>query len=61
MKVVGSISLILMIPTMIASFYGMNTYLPWADQGPIAFYMIILTSIGLSTLAWFFFKKLKWL
>jgi len=61
MKIVGSISLILMIPTMIASFFGMNTYLPGVDQGPPLFYVIILTSIGFSTLAWFFFKKFRWL
>ena len=59
MKRMTSISIILMVPTLIASFYGMNVvnYIEDAPHGLIA---IVLLSITLSALAFFMFRKIKW-
>ena len=51
------ITIILMVPTLIASFYGMNLNLPFANH-PYATYYIIVLSIVLSLLvAWYFQRK----
>ncbi len=51
------VTIILMVPTLVASFYGMNVDLPWKDD-PNAFYFILVTSIIVSlALAWFFRRK----
>ncbi len=52
------ITIILMVPTLIASYYGMNVKgLPFKDS-EYAFYYIMITSIVLSLLlAWFFRRK----
>ncbi len=59
MKRMTSISIILMLPTLIASFYGMNVDINISDV-PYAFVYIILFSFGLSGLAFTIFKKIKW-
>jgi magnesium transporter len=61
MKVVGSISLILMIPTLIASLYGMNVGLPGGVTGPAhyTFYIILLISVLISIVTWLFFRRVK--
>jgi len=51
------ITIILMVPTLIASFYGMNVPLP-AENGPYTSLVIIAVSIILSMLvAWYFQRK----
>lgn len=51
------ITIILMVPTLIASFYGMNVNLPF-DNHNYAVYFIIVISIVLSLLlAWYFQRK----
>ena len=59
MKRMTSISIILMVPTLIASFYGMNVDVH-VDTLPHAFSFIILASITLSALAFVIFRKIKW-
>ena len=59
MKRMTSISIILMVPTLIASFYGMNVDVH-VDALPHAFSFIILASITLSALAFVIFRKIKW-
>ena len=59
MKRMTSVSIILMVPTLIASFYGMNVDV-YLDQLPHAFTVIVVISILLSALAFLAFKKLKW-
>jgi magnesium transporter len=65
MKVVGSLSLILMIPTIIASFYGMNVGLPGGSDPTggdhLTFFFIIAFSFVISFAIWIFFRKNKWL
>lgn len=59
MKRMTSLSITLMIPTLIASFYGMNVNIHLEDA-PYAFTLIVLSSITLSTLAFVIFRKIKW-
>lgn len=52
------ITIILLVPSMVASFYGMNLdYLPFKDS-QLAFLFIILTSVVLGIfVVWYFSKK----
>jgi len=59
MKRMTSISIILMVPTLIASFYGMNVDI-YLDRFPHSFTFIVIISILLSVLAFMIFKKVKW-
>jgi magnesium transporter len=59
MKRMTSISIILMVPTLIASFYGMNVDIH-LDTIPHAFAIIVLSSVFLSALAFVIFKRIKW-
>jgi len=65
MKVVGSITLILTIPMIIASYYGMNVGLPGGDDPESGnfntFFLIIVISFALSFIIWWIFRKNKWL
>ncbi|MEG0462827.1 magnesium transporter CorA family protein [Bacteroides sp.] len=59
MKRMTSISIILMVPTLIASFYGMNVDVH-LETMPHAFALIVVCSIILSSLAFVIFKKIRW-
>lgn len=59
MKRMTSISIILMVPTLIASFYGMNVDVH-VEEVSNAFTIIVLSSIALSTLAFVIFRRIKW-
>lgn len=59
MKRMTSISIILMVPTLIASFYGMNVPV-YGENLPHGFAFIVLLSILLAGLAFFIFRKIKW-
>ncbi len=59
MKRLTSISIILMIPTLIASLYGMNV--PNHLEGwKWYFYLILLFSLSLSALGIFLFRRRRW-
>ncbi|MDH6303814.1 magnesium transporter [Parabacteroides sp. PF5-5] len=59
MKRMTSISIILMVPTLIASFYGMNI-INYAEELPYGFIVIIIASLFFSAMAFYIFKKIKW-
>lgn len=59
MKQMTSISIILMIPTVIASFYGMNVP-NGLQNNPMGLLIIIAVSILLSVFGVFLFKKKRW-
>ena len=59
MKRMTSISIALMIPTLIASFYGMNVNIHLQNT-PHAFAIIILCSAVLTALIFIIFRKIKW-
>jgi len=51
------ITIVLMVPTLVASFYGMNVPVPM-ENSPYAFPMIVFISIVVSLfLVWFFLRK----
>ena len=59
MKFLASMTILMSVPTMIASFYGMNVDLPFAGQ-PFAFLMVLMVAVGISALAAFIFWKKDW-
>ena len=59
MRRMTSLSITLMIPTLIASFYGMNVDIHLSDT-PYAFALIVICSVVLTTLAFVIFRKIKW-
>ncbi len=59
MKRMTSLSITLMIPTLIASFYGMNVDIN-VGTFPHAFLTIIFLSATLSAIAFVWFRNIKW-
>jgi magnesium transporter len=59
MKILTSITIILMIPTLIASIYGMNIDLPF-QRSPHAFFIVIGISFTLSVLSALIFIRNRW-
>lgn len=59
-KLFTSLTVILTIPTMIASIYGMNINLPFADN-PLAFIIIMTSIIIISVILLIIFIKNDWL
>ena len=60
MKFLTLITIILMLPTLIASIYGMNVELPF-QHSPHAFLIPMLISVVLSAVAITLFVFKKWL
>jgi len=60
MKFLASITIILSLPTMIASFYGMNVVLPFQEH-PSAFVFVALAAILICVSATLMFLKRDWL
>lgn len=59
MKQLTSISIILMIPTLIASLYGMNVPNAFEDNH-FGFWIVLTISLGLSSLGVLIFRKRRW-
>lgn len=60
MKRLTSITIILMVPTLIASFYGMNfTNLPLENTAG-GFYVIMFLSILISAALYWVFRRIRW-
>lgn len=58
MKFLTSVTIVMAIPTMIASFFGMNVRLPFANL-PYAFLIILMISIVLSGVSAYILAKRK--
>lgn len=58
MKLLTSISIILMIPTLIASFYGMNVPNLF-QENHYGFWIVMLISFSISALCVFVFRRMK--
>jgi len=56
MKFLTSFTIILAIPTMFASFWGMNVHVPWEGE-IVGFGIVIIISLMFSAVAAFFFAK----
>lgn len=60
MKLLTSITIILTIPILLASLYGMNVHLPF-QEAPHAFLIVIGFSVLVSLIGIIFFIKRRWL
>jgi len=50
----------LMVPTLVASMYGMNISLPF-EKDPLAFlYIVLISLLAIGLTSWYFLKQ-KWL
>lgn len=63
MQRLTAVTIVLMIPTLVASFYGMNIRLPFQENyehSYIPFFVVMGISIVLSLLLGWFFMKKRW-
>jgi magnesium transporter len=60
LKMLAALTVVLTIPTIIGSFFGMNVAIPLSSK-PQAFWVILASSIILSLLALVVFFRNKWL
>lgn len=60
MKLLTSLTLLIAIPTAVASFFGMNVKLPLATH-PMAFELTVLLSVALLSLVGVLFRRWRWL
>lgn len=60
LKFLASITIIISLPTLVASFYGMNVGLPGQNY-PSVFALILLISLVISVIVVIIFKKKNWL
>lgn len=59
-KLLTALTIILSIPTMIASLYGMNVELP-LEKNSMAFIIICVFIIAISVISFYIFQRRKWL
>lgn len=59
MKALAALTIIFNVPTIVASFYGMNVYLP-GESHPLAYLGVMGLALGLTALATVFFYKRNW-
>jgi magnesium transporter len=60
MKFLASVTIVLALPTLVASIYGMNVDLP-LDTHPMALWMILGASVVLAILVIWMFRRRDWL
>ena len=60
MKFLASMTIVLTLPVLVASLFGMNVPVPFQDW-PFAFGVILLVSVGLAALVARFFLKRDWM
>lgn len=59
MKFLASVTIVLSIPTIVTSFFGMNVDLPFAEH-PLAYLIVILIFLSVSGLVVYLFMKRDW-
>ena len=55
MRTLTSVTIIMMFPTLIASLFGMNL-INGMESSPFGFILALILSVGVSALAWWYFK-----
>ena len=60
MKKMTGISIVLMLPTLVASFYGMNVTIKYTSS-PWVFPVIVVASLGLAVILYWLLRKFKWI
>ena len=61
MKVLASITIVVSLPTMISSFFGMNVLLPLQNEHPMAFTGILAVALVVSIGVLIFLRRKDWL
>jgi len=63
LKQLTIVTIILMIPTLVASFFGMNVKLPFGtgQETPVAFIGVLVISVVLSIAGVMLLRRRKWL
>ena len=56
MRTLTSVTIILMLPTLVASFFGMNL-VNGMESSPAGFIVAIIISVVISVLSWFIFRR----
>lgn len=51
------ITIVLMVPTLVASFFGMNIPLPWQENGKALLYIIVISIFISGLVIWYFRRK----
>lgn len=59
-RMLTALTILLTIPTIIASLYGMNVPLPYADSS-VAFYAVLAVIVTLFSLGAYYFRRNNWL
>jgi magnesium transporter len=59
-KFLTAVTIVLTLPTVITSFYGMNVHLP-LQEWPLASWMIIGVSLAMAVGVVFYFLKRDWM
>ncbi|MCQ3937530.1 MAG: magnesium transporter CorA family protein [Chloroflexi bacterium] len=59
MKALAALTIVLNVPAIVASFYGMNVALP-GEGHPLAFLTVLSLALGLTALATYIFYKRDW-
>ena len=60
MKILTSLTILMAIPTLIASLYGMNVGLPFQDD-PNSFWLLMFFMVLLAGSMIFLFKRKRWM
>lgn len=59
-RTLTALTILLTIPTIVSSLYGMNVPLPLQEH-PHAFWLVITVVLGAVSLVWYFFWRNRWL
>jgi len=59
MKALAALTIVLNMPVIVSSFYGMNVALP-GEGHPLAFVSVVVLALGLSAIAIYVFYKRRW-
>jgi magnesium transporter len=55
MRTLTSVTIIMMIPTLVTSMFGMNL-VNGMEEKPWGFFFAMVVSVGISAMAWWFFR-----
>lgn len=60
MKALAALTIIINIPTIVSSFFGMNVAIPGNENHPLSFLAVVGLSLGLAVIAAIIFVKRDW-
>mgnify|MGYP001125623421 FL=1 len=60
MKALAALTIIVNIPTIVSSFFGMNVAIPGNESSPFAFLSVVGIALGLTTIMVIIFYRRDW-